>query len=85
VRDVGLDKIFEFATVCTLEGTKAPNVERLSKMRGVRREAKGDNVVLLAEVFEFGGEVAFVTIKNNHPIDPLLPGLCMLVEMLNPF
>jgi hypothetical protein len=84
MRDVGLDEIFEFATVYTLKGTKAPNVERLSKMRGVCREAKGDNTVLLAVVLEFNRVVALVTVKNKHPIDPLLPGFRIRIEMLNP-
>ena len=54
MRNVGLDEIFEFATICTLEGTKAPNIERLSKMRGVYRKVKGDNVVLLVVGLELG-------------------------------
>jgi len=37
--DVGFDKIFEFATIGMLEDTKAPNIERLSKMRRVCRKA----------------------------------------------
>ena len=85
MRDVGLDEIFEFATICTLEGTKAPNIKRLSKMRGVYRKAKGNDVVLLAVGLELGRMVAVVAIENNHPIHPSLPGLRMFVEVLDPF
>ena len=54
MRNVGLDEIFKFATICTLEGTKAPNIKRLSKMKGVRRKIKGNNVVLLEVGLELG-------------------------------
>jgi len=52
MRNVGFDEIFEFAAIGTLEGTKAPNIERLSKMRRVGRKAKGNDVVRLVVLFE---------------------------------
>jgi len=84
MRNVGLNKIFKFTTICPLKGTKAPNIKRLGKVRGVRREAKGDNVVLLAVLFELGRYVTLMAIEDNHPIDPSLPGPCMRIEVLDP-
>jgi len=53
-------------------------------VRRVRRKAKGDNVVCLAVAFELLGYVTCVAVEDNHPIDPMLPGFCMLVEVCNP-
>jgi len=83
MRDVGLDKIFEFTTVCLLKGTKAPNIERLGKVKGVCREAKGDNVVLLAVLFELGRYMTLMAVEDNYLIDPSLLGPCMCIEVLD--
>jgi hypothetical protein len=85
VGDVGLNEIFKLSTIYSLEWAKAPNIKRLSKVRGVCREAKGDDIVGLAVFLELGRLVAFVAIKNNHPIYSFPAGLSMLVEVLNPF
>jgi len=82
--DVGFDEIFEFATIGMLEGTKAPDIKRLSKMRRVCRKAEGDDVVCLAVLFELRRYVAYMAVENNYPIDPMLLGFCMLVEVRNP-
>jgi len=70
VRNVRLDEIFEFATVHALKGTKAPNVERLSKMRGVRRKANSDNAVLLAVTY-------FICARAIQPRGPLPPQILL--------
>ena len=54
-------------------------------MQGVCRKAKSNNAVLLAVVFKFSRDVAFMAVKNKHLICSLLPNLSMHVKMLNPF
>jgi len=50
----------------------------------VRREVEGDNVLLLAELFKLGREVALMVVKDDHAIYILPPYACMPVEVLNP-
>ena len=51
-------------------------------MRGMGRQADGDDVVLLVIFLEFGANVALMAIKNQHPIATYPTAFGMLVEML---
>ncbi len=45
------------------------------------REAKGDNVLLLAELLKLDRDVALMTVKDDHAIYPLPSYVCMPVEV----
>ena len=83
--NVSLDKGFELSTVRSFQYAETPNVQWLGEMRGVYRQAEGDNLILFAELVKLSREVTFMTIKDNHPIYPPLPGLSVLVEVFDPF
>jgi len=54
-------------------------------VRGVYREAEGNNVLLLVELLKLDQIVALVTIKDDHPKSTLSPRNSMLIEVLDPF
>ena len=82
--DMGLDEVLKCSTVHPLKYSKTTNIERLGKMRGVRREAEGNDVLLLAELLERGRLVAQVAVQDDHPIYTLPSYGSMLVEILDP-
>ncbi len=54
-------------------------------MGGMRKVAKGDNVLLFVELFELGRQMVLVAVQDDHPIFtfPLYEG--MFIEMLDLF
>jgi len=60
--NMNLDKSFKLLTIRPFQDIKIPNVERLNKMRWMRKKVKGDDVLLFVEFFELDWEMAFIAI-----------------------
>ena len=64
VVDMHPHQVLNLATVCLLQRPKAANIEWLEEVRGMRRHAERDDVVLLAMELEFGRVVALVAVED---------------------
>jgi hypothetical protein len=67
-----------------LERRVAANIKRLEEVRGVRRHAESDNLVILAKLIKLWCSIALMTVKDEKSVRALCTGLCVSVEVLHP-
>jgi hypothetical protein len=60
----------------------AANIKRLKEVRGVRRHAESNNLVILAKLIKLWRCVAAVAVKNEQSIRALRTRLRMSVKVL---
>ena len=62
IRNGGLYKDLDFSTIYPLKDAIIPDIERLGKVRGMRKEVNSYNVILLVILLEDIGKVTLMAI-----------------------
>ena len=62
VINISLDKSFKLSTVRLFQNIKISNIERLDKIRWIRKEVEDDDVFLFVEFFELDWKVTLMII-----------------------